>query len=343
MMITNQLENKNILYLSARTFNLEKQIKSKLESFGAKVYFYDERLKDNNLTKAVIRVKKDLYRHKILKYYQRILQETKTIKIDYLFVVRGEVVPEFFLEKLREYHPDCIFIFYNWDSFKNTGNTADLLHLYDRKFTFDPEDAKRYKINFRPLYYIDDYLNINQEKEKKNDLLFLGTAHSDRYIISSKLKELLENKGKKVFCYYFMYSKWVYYFKRYFDKTFQHFELSKLSFKSLSLKEILSLYEVSNVILDINHPNQKGLTMRTFEAIGAKRKLITTNKEIFKFGFYNSNNIYYLDRDNIKVDLDFFDTPYLQTESELYKKLSISGWIYNLFVDDENEYWNNCI
>jgi hypothetical protein len=217
------------------------------------------------------------------------------------------------------------------------------LHLYDRAFTFDPEDAKNYQINFRPTYYVDDFLNIDQQKEKKYDLLYFGTAHSDRYIISSKLKEYLEKHGKKVFCYHFMYNKWVYYYKKIFDKTFQHFELSKLSFTPLSLQQILSLYEESKVILDINHPNQKGLTMRAFEAIGTKRKLITTNKEILKFGFYNPNNIYYLDRENIKIDLDFFDKPYEQIDEEWYQRLSISGWIYNLFVDDESKYWNTCI
>lgn len=342
-MITNQLSGKNILYLSARTFNLEEQIKAKLEEFGANVTFYDERLKDTNITKAIIRVKKDLYSRKITKYYEEILSNTKDKSYDYLLVVRGEVVPEFFLKKFKENHPACIFIFYNWDSFKNTNNTVPLLHLYDRKFTFDPEDAKTYNINFRPLYYIDEYLNIDQNKEIKYDMLFLGTAHSDRYVISSKIKNILEENGKTAFCYYFMHSKWVYYFKKRFDKTFQHFELSKLSFKSLSLKEMASLYEISNVILDINHPNQKGLTMRTFEAIGAKRKLITTNKEIKKFGFYNPNNIYLIDREDSVLDLDFFDKPYENIDEEVYNKLSISGWIYNLFVDDETDYWREFI
>src|SRR5690606_23522496 len=117
----------------------------------------------------------------------------------------------------------CVFIFYNWDSFKNTPNTSGLLHLYDRKFSFDPQDAQRYGMYFRPLYYIDDYRNISTVTKKQYDLLFLGTAHSDRYLISSKLKELLEANGRTAFCYYFMHSKWVYYFKKIFDKTFKYF------------------------------------------------------------------------------------------------------------------------
>lgn len=342
-MITNQLEGKNILFLSVRTFNLERQIQSKLESLGANVTFYDERLKDSNLTKAIIRVKKDLYSRKIRKYYDNILKDSESKKFDFLLVVRGEVVPEFFLKEFKKNHPSCILIFYNWDSFKNTNNTAQLLHLYDRKFTFDPDDAVNYNINFRPLYYIDKYQQLNQKKDIQYDMLFLGTAHSDRYLISSQIKEILEKKGKVVYCYYYMQSKWVYHFKKRFDKTFQHFEFSKLSFKPLSLNQIIELYEVSNVILDINHPNQKGLTMRTFEAIGAKRKLITTNKEIKKFNFYNTNNICVIERENIAVPMSFFETKYQDLDNDVYKKLSIEGWLYNLFVDEESQYWNQFV
>lgn len=342
-MVSEQLRDKNILFLSVRTFNLEEQIKSKLEDFGARVYFYDERLKNSNFTKAVIRVEKRLYQRKITKYYETILKETESIRFDYLLVIRGEVVPRFFLEQFKKMHPKCILIFYNWDSFKNTNNSMSMLDLYDRKFTFDPKDAEKLNINFRPLYYIDEYLKINQFKEKKYDLLFLGTAHSDRYLISSKIKKTLERNGKRVHCYYFMHSKWVYFFKRQFDKTFQYFEYSKLSFKSLTLEEILNLYEESGAVLDINHPNQMGLTMRTFEAIGANRKLITTNKEILKFGFYNPNNIYYLDRNDMTIDLDFFDKPYQKIDGSLFDKLSITGWIYNLFINDEREYWQKYI
>ncbi len=338
-MIDSQLNNKNILFLCVKTFKLEEQIKAKLESFGARVYFYDERIKDTNFNKAIIRVKKELYRNKIEKYYYNILEQTKSVSFDYLLVIRGEVVPAFFLERFKEIHPNCILIFYNWDSFKNTPNTSNHLNLYDRKFSFDPEDARNYGVNFRPLYFTDTYKTISTPINFKYDLLFLGTAHSDRYIISSQIKDFLERNEKNVFCYYFMHSKWVYYFKKAFDKTFKYFDFNKLSFKSLSVEEIKNLYEESKVILDINHPHQKGLTMRTFEAIGSKRKLITTNREIKKFDFYNSSNVYVLDRNNIEIDLKFFDLPFIETDPKLYERLSISGWLFNLFFDSETDYW----
>ena len=342
-MVEDRLKGKRILYLSARTFNLEEQIKAKLESLGAEVIFYDERIKNSNWSKAVIRFNKHLVKRQIANYYRKILKETKHLHVDYMLVVRGEVVPKFFLKLFKEEHPEGILIFYNWDSFANTNNTAAFLDLYDRKLTFDPEDAKNFNISFRPLYFTGDYRRVKPVAKPKYDLLFLGTAHSDRYIISSKIKQFLEEHGRTMFCYYFMHSKWVYYFKKNFDKTFQYFDLKKLSFSSLNLSDIVTLYEQSNAILDINHPNQKGLTMRTFESIGSQRKLLTTNAEIKKFEFYNPNNIFVMDRDDCTIDIKFFDSPYQPIDEVMYEKLSIEGWIYNLFIDDEKEYWSKVI
>lgn len=45
--------------------------------------------------------------------------------------------------------------------------------------------------------------------------------------------------------------------------------------------------------------------MRTFESL-VPEKLITTNKEIKKYPFYNSNNIFVIDRNNIQLDENFF-------------------------------------
>lgn len=342
-MVGNRLEGKRILYLSARTFKLEEQIKNKLESLGAEVVFHDERIRNSNWSKAIIRVHKDLVRRKINAYYKKILQETEQQHFDYLFVVRGEVVPEFFLRTFKAEHPQCIFIFYNWDSFSNTPHTSRLLHLYDRKFTFDPEDARNFDLGFRPLYFTDDYREVRKTAKPRYDLVFLGTAHSDRYLISSKIKRCLEKEGKSMFCYYFMHSKWVYFFKKMFDRTFKYFDIKKLSFTSMTVVEITELYGQSKAILDINHPKQKGLTMRTFESIGSEIKLVTTNPEIKKFDFYHPNNIFVMDREKCAIGLDFFDRPYEPIDVTAYEKLSIEGWIYNLFIDDEAAYWSRVI
>lgn len=341
MNFKNKLAGKKILFFSVQTFNLEKEIKNKLEDLGAIVDYYDERPTNNYFVKGIIRVKRNFYQKTIDKYYKNILKETNNEVYNYLFVNRGEIVPEFFLQNFKKKHPKCECIFYTWDSFTNHSHPTQIVKYFDKKFTFDPVDAVKFGLDFRPLFFLDSFKSLRDKSSKKNkfDLLFLGTAHSDRYTISNNIKRWCNDNNLKSYCYYFIHGRLVYLYKKIFDKSFKLFDYKKLNFKSLTTYEILELYSISNVILDINHPGQKGLTMRTFETIGASKKMITTNAEIKKYSFYNPNNIYVIERDNINLSLDFFKNEYEPIEKDLRKRLSIEGWINCIFIEKESNVW----
>jgi hypothetical protein len=88
----------------------------------------------------------------------------------------------------------------------------------------------------------------------------------------------------------------------------------------------------SRVILDIQHPAQEGLTMRTIEMIGAGKKLLTTNREVISYDFYDSHNMQYIDRNNPVIDKSFFKTDYRTIDSRIYDKYSIRGWLREVFA-----------
>lgn len=335
------LKNKRILYISVKTFNYELEIANKLREFGAKVDYFDERPSNSVLTKGIIRLKRSFFQKKINTYYKRILKKIERNKYDFFFLVKGEVIPSFFLAKLKLLQKDCSFIYYTWDSFENNPNAFSILHFFDKKLTFDPLDAEIFKLEFRPLFYIDKYEKIKKYKNYKYKLLFLGTAHSDRYRISNDVVNWCEKHDFSTFTYYYMQNKLVYYFKSKFDASFKDFDYRKLNFKSLSIDEIIKYYEDSSIILDINHPNQRGLTMRTFEALGAGKKLITTNKEIKKYSFYNSNNVFVVDRKNIELEKTFFESNFNPINEVMLSEMSISGWIKSVFIRNDSNYWLN--
>lgn len=336
------LDGKKVLFLCVQCFDLEKGIVQQLEKHGAQVTYFDERPRNNNFIKGVIRLKRDLLQRKIKKYYNNILKEIKNTKFDYFLVNRGEVVPSFFLEKFIEQQPKCIRIFYTWDSFYNQSHGLKILKYFHKRFTFDKEDSVKYNIGFRPLYFTDKYREIYDNESKKDiDVLFLGTAHSDRYIISNKVGDWCKENNLNTYSYYYMQGRWVYFYKKFFDKTFYDFDFSKLSFKGLKLNEIIELYSNTNVILDISHPGQSGLTMRTFEAIGAGKKLITTNKNIKDYPFYDPDNIFLISRDEVVLVKEFFSKKYKPLSLELYNRCSIDGWIEDIFLGEENNDWNS--
>lgn len=334
------LKGKKILFFCVQSFNLEKDIVKQLEKHGALVTYFDERPANNNFTKGMIRINRNFLQKKINKYYKNILKSIKNEKFDYLFVNRGEVVQKSFLQKFIQLQPSCKRIFYTWDSFGNHSHGLSILEYFHKKFTFDKKDAEKYKIGFRPLYFTDKYRQIyNSTTPKTTDLLFLGTAHSDRYIISNQIADWCTSNDFVPFNYYYMQGRLVYYYKKYFDASFKSFDYKKLSFKSLTIEEIIQYYDRCNVVLDISHPGQSGLTMRTFETIGAGKKLITTNMSIRDYPFYNQKNVFLIDRNNIKLDKNFFNNNYEPLPDELYEKCSIDGWIQDLFFGEEINSW----
>lgn len=334
------LKGKKILFFCVQSFNLEKDIVKQLEKHGALVTYFDERPANNNFTKGMIRINRNFLQKRINIYYKKIFNQIRNEKFDYLFVNRGEVVPKDFLEKFIETQPQCQRIFYTWDSFGNHSHGLAILNYFHKKFTFDRKDAVKYNIGFRPLYFTDKYREIYASQTSKDiDLLFLGTAHSDRYIISNKIADWCKDNSLVPFNYYFMQGRFVYLYKKYFDPSFKLFDFKKLSFKSLTSDEIASYYDRSNVVLDISHPGQSGLTMRTFETIGAGKKLITTNADIKDYPFYNSENVYLIDRNNFQLNKNFFSKKYVPMSQELYERCSIDGWIQDLFFGQEENFW----
>ena len=91
--------------------------------------------------------------------------------------------------------------------------------------------------------------------------------------------------------------------------------------------EISEIENSSGVVLDIQHPRQTGLTMRTIEMIRAEKKIITTNPDVSKYDFYNPNNILIIDRKNPKLDVSFFRTKYQPIPKSIYEKYSLNKWI----------------
>ncbi|WKK58401.1 hypothetical protein [Sphingobacterium sp. BN32] len=339
------LLNKDILLISVKFFNYEVLIKEELERLGAHVVLLDERPSNSFMSKAIIRFKKELMQTKINNYYKSLMERFKDKKFDYFLLIKGEAVPVFFIDFLKEKNPSIKLFYYTYDSFKNNPNGLKILPFFDRKFTFDSADAKTYNLLFRPLFFANDYSKVSfpEDANMEYDVAFVGTAHSDRYRISEMTKAWCEKNGLKMFTFYFSPSKLLFRFNRLTKKEFKAFDESKISFNSLSHQDIINLYEKSKAILDINHPGQNGLTMRTMEVLGSRRKLITTNPNIKQYPFYHPNNIWVLERRDIKYSKEFFSLRYEEISKEVYHAMSLTGWIEEIFGLESKAIWNQVI
>ncbi len=327
-------KGKKILLFSPQFFGYGEEIGSKLREFGAVVDYYDERPGNDFMTKAIIRVNKSFLSKKIDTYYNNIIAHLVPNRYDFVLFLNAEAISEKKLVALRKNQSKAIFIVYMWDSLKNKKYTLDLLPHFDFKHTFDKEDSLNdaHGFRFRPLFFLDAYKKIQSKPDSmKVDLLFVGTVHSDRYQLLMHIKEQFKAWGKTTDYFMFFQSKKLFYAQKTTNKTFRAAKQGDFEFTSLSKQKLIDKISDSSVVLDIQHPDQKGLTMRTIEMIGAQKKIITTNKEIMTYDFYNPNNIYYLDRETLRLDKSFFEIPYVPIQKEIYYKYSIDGWLEDVF------------
>lgn len=327
-------KNKKILLFSPQFFGYGQEIAKKLESYGATVDFFDERPGNDFMTKALIRIDKSLLARKIHKYYAKIISSLQRDHYDYVLFLNLEAISKSDLLELKKHQPNAVFIMYMWDSVQNKKHTASLMPYFDLKHTFDKSDSKnpKYKsFNFRPLFFLDDYRNINSKSNHTTDLLFVGTLHSDRYNLLKKIRDHCNEIGKSTDFFMFFQSKKLFYAQKASNRSFSKARIEDFEFASLSKEKLIKKLENTKVVLDIQHPDQKGLTMRTIEMIGARKKIITTNKAIKEYDFYDPNNVLYVDRENIDLNSLFFETDYRDLDSEIYHKYSIDGWLDEIF------------
>ncbi|WP_123377641.1 hypothetical protein [Aliarcobacter butzleri] len=331
------LSGKTVLLLAPKFFGYELEIKKELENLGAKVIYFDERPKNDFFTKVFIRLNlKSFISKRIDDYYKNIIQEIKDESIDYLFLVDVETVPLKFIEKTILMNPKLKVLTYFWDSVKNRKKSLEYLAYSNKFFSFDLKDAEAdIRIEFLPLFYIDDYKNIaNIENELVYDISFIGTVHSDRYKIIKKIEEQAKELNLKTYSYFYSPNKILFFFQKLFKKDFKYIKWKDVSFKSLNKSDVINIIEKSKCIIDIQHPKQTGLTIRTIEMLGGKKKLLTTNIEIMKYDFYNTDNILLLDRNNPKINVDFFGKEYKNLTDDIYKKYSINQWLKTIFKDN---------
>jgi hypothetical protein len=305
-----------------------------MQELGASVDYYDERPRNNFITKAAIRIDRGLMKNKIMSYYLKIFEKAAEKEYDYIFVVNIEAMLPELLAILRKQQPGAKFVLYMWDSIQNKKQTLESLPFFERVCSFDPNDAKNIPgVTFRPLFYIDRYAqNRTLCSQVDTDLTFIGTVHSDRYSLIEELKKQMKGLGLSSYFFMFFPSSILFLYKKLKEIKFRRAKLSEFEFKPLSQSDTLQHIMSSNVILDIQHPAQTGLTMRTIEILGADKKLITTNADIVNYDFYDSQNILLIDRHNPVINRLFFETDYKSVNADVKYKYSIEGWLKEILV-----------
>ncbi|MCX6556605.1 MAG: hypothetical protein NTW95_04110 [Candidatus Aminicenantes bacterium] len=326
------LKDRRILVICAKFFGYEIKVVEHLRSRGALVEFADERPGNSSLAKTLIRLHSVIIRPIINKYYIEILKRFSKNDFDDILFISPECCSLKIMQLFRLQYPKARFLLYMWDSLKNKGHrTPDaFLSFFDRSLSFDDEDSRLYGLIFRPLFFIESMMDSSREKVKYA-FSFVGTIHSDRFKIIRTFSEEADKLGLKYFVYPFLPSRFHYWLYRLTKREFQGFSINHFHFHPMPYSEVLKILKKSNVIIDMEHPKQRGLTMRTLEVLGAGKKLITTNKEIRCYSFFSEDRVMIIDRKKPSLRSSFFEDNGNPISSDVISRFSITHWVNDIF------------
>lgn len=324
---------KNVLFISPDYFEYHLIIKNQIKKLGYNVDWVDDRPSKNILEKCILRIKPNILKRKTQKYFQKkIIDTAKQKKYDIVFVILGQSFTKEMFLSLKAIIPDSYFILYIWDSIKNFPQLEELSKAFDTVYSFDKFDCDTYNFNFLPLFYSIKDTDLNIENSSKYDVCYIGTIKKGKLSAISALTSQLNEFYQNNFFYLYLQSKLVYYFNKLFNKNeFKKYKLKDFKYKKLKYLESEELFAQSKIVVDIPMSNQNGLTMRIYECVALKKKIITSNSSVKNYDFYNPTNIYvYNPNEDIDFSNDFFSKPYEELPEEFYEKYSLDSWISSI-------------
>lgn len=324
--LTGKPSSRNLLFICPNFFSFPLNISQTLCQKGFNVFYFDDRPSKSSIIKALIRINRKTVRLMTDRYLSKIINFGQKKSIDFVFLVNGQAFLEKDIRKLRVAFPKARFVFSSLDSVHNYPELLKLASLFDKAYSFDDEDVLRYKIfSLLPDFYTNEYLFL-KKVPPRFDFFYFGTAHPKKLRETESMIKQLQNNGYLGFAYHYLPSKLVFFYNKIRSKSYKKKKISDFHFSPLSTKEICQYFEESRIIIDSPAAGQSGLTPRCICAVGAKKKLITTNPNIKNYDFYKPENVYLAINGVIDFSDIFFHSDYAPSSENVYKKYSLSNW-----------------
>ena len=163
--------------------------------------------------------------------------------------------------------------------------------------TFDLEDAKNFNLKFVGQLYKKQEL-YNSEIE--NDFFFCGKDKGRKNFIET-VKKIVNSLGKVEF-------------------------IVPEKKDALGYGGYIEKVKKSRILFDFVQKNQSGLTIRVMEALFFQKKLITDNKFIVDYDFFNSSNILVIDENTSSEDIKkFMLTQFIPYEDSVLDQYSVDN------------------
>lgn len=202
---------------------------------------------------------------------------------------------------VKEINADAKVYIYFWNKINDNNKLWLENEVVDDIYTFDQEDSNIFNIKYNTQFYSK---NIKIKSKKcKYDVCFLGREKGRKKEIG-KIKKIFDDLNLKT-----------------------DIRIIEKESDFISYDKYLKMIENSKCILDMVANNQKGASLRVMESIFLKKKLITNNKNVANYDFYNKNNIFIIGIDNFDNFFDFLNSEYVDIDSKIIDYYDYENWV----------------
>lgn len=318
----------NILVIAPTTANIYKVIIDGFKNYAPEVhtdfmsnlfprYKYKSKVErvGNFLSKVFLnRNIKEVYYRKIMGKRLVILKE----KYEVIFIIRPDLLTNQELAILKSKTPNLIA--YYWDTIDFYPRKKKIIHLFDKVYSFDIQDCKKYGFNRLTNFYYYEPAPVAIDKT----VFCISHIEKKRYPFFNKMGKFLDENN---ITYRFLT-------KQSKEKLQSpYIEYLKDTIPYADMVKLLNHYEI---VLDIAKPHQHGLSFRTFEALGMNKKLITNNRSVMEYDFYNPTNILVIDFDNLVLPKSFFETPFQPIDESIKQQYHLRSFVKTVVGNMEN-------
>lgn len=204
---------------------------------------------------------------------------------------------------------------------------------FDKIYSFDFDDCRKYNFTylnqFLPFTF-SEMKKIRTELDNKNlskNCFFIGEYLEHRVEIINKLAPRLQDDNYKIDFNLINYD-----IVKDISSTLKESNFYKLG-KKISYFENIEKVKESDVILEIGQIGQTGITLRAIEAILFNKKLITTNKSIREYNFYNPEQIFILEDENYMNISVFLQTTFSPISLDILYQYSADAMLTKIIND----------
>lgn len=208
------------------------------------------------------------------------------------------------------------------DSLSRCPKLGKNITLFDRVYSFENNDCSKYGFNkINNFIYTDINIDIKPNTSAPYNVFNISSMHKRK-------------KSVSLFSDYFNLKNISFKIILYSPNPTDLFNDKSIDIISTpyTITKMLTFLKKCNIVLDLQRPKQQGLSFRVFEALAYGKKLITLNKDIATYDFYNPENIFIVeDMDNINIPDSFFKTEAVKLDKKILEKYHISEWVNSVF------------